>query len=633
VVAVELLLSPGHHLTATWLSAALVVMAALSAVVWLLRGRPAPPSFRPAFAACREAVRDPVVAVLAVAVLGGLAYASALIIGTAPNDYDALWYHLARAAFWKQQHAIAYIPAANDARLNGFPPNGEIADSFTMILGRSERFVGFVQFSALVAATIAIGGIARRIGLSVRQALFGALLFATLPVVVLQSTTALNDLVFAALLLCSAYFLFTWTRVSLALAALALGVAIGTKITALLGLPLLAVLGAVLYPRRRWPALLLVGAGGVALGSYWYLFNLAKTGRLGGRFAQPQQAVFVQKGNTYSFAGTVAHLMRLVIDAVDPSGAAGRDRFLYLVGAAVVLVLGIRGRRRFGWISIVVAVALAALPLAFRVIDHELLHAYQKLWVTLDRPDLAFLGYDKHLTAPSPFQSWYGAVGLLLVLGGFVLVWRGIRRGTLPRVAIVLALAPVVWIVLQAVTTFYSIFDGRYAIFGVALAAAVWGLVLPFRPLAWAATAVAVTALVLVLVHYDEKPSGVNVLGGSAPTSVWDMSRAQVLGRFLHPGETDVLATLERQARKGDTIAIAIRREDASYPYFGSRLDRRVVFTGNLRTGVVRQTPTGATWLVLAPHFSLGSPRSAHAQSRSWRRVAGRRGWTLYRRV
>src|SRR5206468_11077020 len=141
-----------------------------------------------------DAMRDPLLAVLAVAVAGGLAYVAALIVGTAPNDYDVLWYHLARAAFWKQQHAVAYIHGANDARLNGFPPNAEIAQTLTMVLGNTERFAGFVQLSALLVTMTAIAGMARRIGLSVRQALFAALLFATLPVVVLQSSASLNDL-------------------------------------------------------------------------------------------------------------------------------------------------------------------------------------------------------------------------------------------------------------------------------------------------------------------------------------------------------------------------------------------------------------------------------------------------------
>src|SRR5262249_51415630 len=210
IVVVSLLLSPGRWLSQTNLLWTLLVVLAVAAGLWYGLGRPRAPSFRAARAACREALRDPLVAILAVAVAAAsrdrvavaaaIGYVAALIVGTAPNDYDALWYHLARAAFWKQQHAVAYIAGANDARLNGFPPNAEILDAFTMILGKTERFVGFVQLSALLAAMVAVAGIARRIGLTVPHALFGALLFGTLPVVILQSATALNDLVFGALL-------------------------------------------------------------------------------------------------------------------------------------------------------------------------------------------------------------------------------------------------------------------------------------------------------------------------------------------------------------------------------------------------------------------------------------------------
>src|SRR5581483_3437995 len=305
VVVIELLLSPGRDLTRSWLLAVLGGAVVVSAGAWLAAGRPALPPAGPALAAAREALRDPLVAILAVALLGAFGYVSALIVGTAPNDYDVLWYHLARAAFWKQQHAVAYIPHANDARLNGFPPNAEIAASFSMILGNTERFAGFVQLSSLVAATVAIGGSARTSGLTVRQAAFGALLFATLPVVILQSATSLNDLVFSACLAVCAYFLFTWSRVSLWLLVLALGLAIGTKITALLGLPVLALLGAFLYPRRRWPVLVGVGALGTLLGSPWYLLNYATTHSLDGKLANPKNATTITHGDTYSIAGVV----------------------------------------------------------------------------------------------------------------------------------------------------------------------------------------------------------------------------------------------------------------------------------------------------------------------------------------
>jgi hypothetical protein len=620
IIVVMLLLSPGHWLTAGHLGIVILVVAGVTAIGTRVVPGWAPPPLP--LRSAREALRDRINLVLAVAVLGGLGYVAALIIGTAPNDYDVLWYHLARAAFWKQQHAVGYIPNVNDARLNGFPPNAEIADSFTMILSKSDRFVGFVQLTSLLAGMTAIAGIARRIGLSVRQALFGALLFATLPVVILQSATALNDLVFGSFLVICAYFLLTWTRMTLALATLALGLAIGTKVTALLGLPMLALFAFVYLPRKRWPALVLVGVAGTVLGSYWYLYNLAKTKHLGGQLGQPAHSTTVEHGNTYSVAGVIAHFVRLLIDAVDPSGAIGRDRFVYLIGAGIVLALGIRGRKRFGWISIALAVALAALPIAFRAIDHGLLHGYQKALVTLHRHNLAFLGYDKHLTQASPFQSWYGPAGVMLVIGGFVLVWRARRR--LPRVAWVLAAAPVVWLALQALTTFYSLFDGRYVVFGVALAAVVWGLLLAHRPLAWATCTVAVTAMALSLVHYDEKPSGVNILGGSAPTSVWDMSRAQVMAHFLHRGEDTIVATLDKQAKKGQTILLVVRRNDVSYPFFGQNVDRKVEFLGP-RIALPQ-------WVVFAP----GEPNGTVAVNfigRGVRQVVNENGWRLYKLV
>ena len=70
VVVIELLLSPGHDLTQTWLLAVLAGVTVGAAALWVALGRPSPPPFRPALAACREAVRDPLVLVLAVAVLG-----------------------------------------------------------------------------------------------------------------------------------------------------------------------------------------------------------------------------------------------------------------------------------------------------------------------------------------------------------------------------------------------------------------------------------------------------------------------------------------------------------------------------------------------------------------------------------
>ena len=58
---------------------------------------------------------------------------------------------------------------------------------------------------------------------------------------------------------------------------------------------------------------------------------------------------------------------------------------------------------------------------------------------------------------------------------------------------------------------------------GVALSAATWGIVRPFRAAAIAIVAVATTTLLLVFVNYEEKPAGIRLLEGPSRESIWTM--------------------------------------------------------------------------------------------------------------
>ena len=117
------------------------------------------------FEALRTGLREPIVAALAIAAAIGLAYSVVLGVLTPPNDWDAMSYHLARAALWIQQDAVAYVEHSPYAPINAYPPNAEIGALFTLILGHSDQYVGFVQYSALLAAATATYGIARRVGI------------------------------------------------------------------------------------------------------------------------------------------------------------------------------------------------------------------------------------------------------------------------------------------------------------------------------------------------------------------------------------------------------------------------------------------------------------------------------------
>jgi hypothetical protein len=623
IIVGALALSPFDAMTRGGLLIASLILLIFAGAFWLLRGRPSAPSLRRALGAGMEAVRDPVVAVLAVAVGGALAYSTALAVATTETSFDANWYHLARAAFWRQQHAVGYISHANNPRLNVFPPGAEIVSSWTMTLNGGGRFASLFQIVALIATMLAIAGIGRRAGLDHRAAAFGALLFASLPVVALQAPAALNDIAVASFVVIAVYFLLSNARGALGLGALALALAIATKVTALLALPLLAVLAVALSPRRRWPSIAVAGAAGIVVGGLWYVLNLVEKGQL---------IPTVDPGRTsHSHASAAikipAQLARLAIDAVDSSGSVGRDRYLYTVAAAVLLVLGaqsaVRRGSRAAAVGAICAAGVVLVPLAFPAAYDFLLRAYQHVLVDRRQEALAFLAWGRDPTHPSAEQSWYGPLGLLAFLAAFPLAVREIRRGALGAGALSLLLAPVLITVTIAAVIGYSEFHGRYLMAAVALAASTWGLLLRVRPLAVAATAIATVTLALVVVHNDEKPAGFSVLGGKSPASTWTMSRDEALAKAMG-GAAGSLLAFDRRAADGATVGLRIGPFYISYPYFGADLHHRVVFIGDSGEGLSRHVD----WLVVAPGLKVNTCTAG------WQEVPSERaGWQLYRRV
>ena len=266
ILALALGLSTIGHLGRTELAIGLLAALVPAVTVWVACGRPRPPSLGPACRTLGESLRDPALATLSVTVGIALVYAIALGVGTPQNEWDSMSYHLTRAAYWIQQGSASYIPGAFDARVNVNPPNAEIGQLSTILLGGDDRFVWVPQLTAIPAAMLAIFGIGRRAGIAERGAIFGALVFACLPVVLLQASTAMNDLVIASFFATATYFALGTGRRSATGAALGLALGFGTKLSAPLLLPvyLLVVLAA---RRRRTLDNALIVVAGIALGS------------------------------------------------------------------------------------------------------------------------------------------------------------------------------------------------------------------------------------------------------------------------------------------------------------------------------------------------------------------------------
>jgi 4-amino-4-deoxy-L-arabinose transferase-like glycosyltransferase len=250
--------------------------------------------------------RAPALAILATPTLLAGLIGAALAVWVPPNDWDSVVYHMSRVGYYLQFRSLDHYPTSNIHQVL-YPANAEILILWTVAFLRSARLANTIELAAWVVATVAVYGLGRQIGLGARAALFGAGAFALLPQSILLSTTTKNDLVLTSFLAVSVFFLFDASRRpgasdsppgapgvwagqpapssaraweacrGLILAGAALGLAIGTKGTAVLALPGLAVVGLVLFARqleRRVVAGVLLGGGAtVLLGAYMYVQN------------------------------------------------------------------------------------------------------------------------------------------------------------------------------------------------------------------------------------------------------------------------------------------------------------------------------------------------------------------------
>ena len=620
VVMLVLLLSPFGAVERPALLVGLALVCVIVVGIWGWRGRPRPEaSGLRRIGAILQTNR--VVALLAAVVTLALIYTVALIAGTAPNNGDSLAYHLARAAFWRQEGRVGYISDAYDERLNTFPPNGEIVLTLILEVTRSERAVGFVQFASALTCALGVFALARRVGSSEREAAFGALVFLTLPTVLLQASTTKNDLVLTALLLAATVFLMGHSRFpNLFLVALAVALALGTKVLAVFALPLLCLVAVGAQPPDRRAPRLLALVAGTAVGSYWYMVNIAETGRVLGHLTEHRSVVLHVQENVLTASA-------FVLDTFDLSGAVNADLFVYIVVGAVLVVSSILARRRdyidSGSALLRGGLFVAVIPFGVLMGSYLLWHVFETLDDVLEAPAgrLPVRRWVAPTEASESF-SWFGPVGLLLLFGILAATVVLARRHSLPRLAVLFALAPLLWLVFISLSLPYDRSEGRYFIFPIALSASLWGLVLRVPSAAWATCAMGATTAALSLVHFVEKPSGVRLFEGDVPETIWGAERWRV--HSVHQPRTPRMALRFLSELPHDaSVALALGYNDFGYPAFGPNLKRHVELI-----------PAGSSSRLSESEWLLANSRRSREIDRTcWRVViTSPEGWVGFRR-
>jgi hypothetical protein len=210
-------------------------------------------------------------------------------------------------------------------------------------------------------------------------------------------------------------------------------------------------------------------------------------------------------------------------------------------------------------------------------------------------------------TIASDTASWFGPMGLPLIVATAVVTTMLVRRRSLAASAFAAAYAPAAWLLLVAVTLTYHPWQGRFFIFPVAMSAALWGLALRVRPLAWSLVAVASITGLLSLVHYAEKPSGARLIESTHVRSVWRMPRWEVQSTH-DPELAPVWRYLDEQVPSDASLALALGPNDFGFPAFGPHLERHVTLVPNGSTA--RDIRAG--WLFANPQ------RSAEIDATCW---------------
>jgi hypothetical protein len=552
VVLSTIVLSLFGAFTRTGLLGAEAVFAVAGTAAWAMRGRPSPPAVgRPSWrGAWAHARAQPAVAVLVVAAGLALLLQLVMAVAVAPSNWDSMTYHLSRAAYWLQDHSAEHFRGGSVRQLDS-PPNGEILQAWTMAMSGGDRLVAVVQWLSLVGVACCIYTGARLLRFGRGPAIFAAALFVVLPQPILQASSTQNDLITALFVVATAVFGARGLRDrhpgDLAVAALAAGVAVGTKGTALALAPALAIiLVAAAWGYRTSPRMVAAAAAGtvvaiLALGSFGYVLNAQDHGSPFGDIAGKTQRESSAGGNAIRVLWTFADLPGVAAPWVNTvtqrvAGKVGADR------------LQIPNRFAFGLDNGVSEDTSAFGPVG---------------WLLLF-PLLLYFAFARRAG-----PARYVAIAALVAVAGFALAFE------------------------------YNIWVGRLLLPAVALAAPLFAALALRNAAAALTTALALLVLAPCLVQNPSKPLVPDL---PAKTVLHRDRMAQVT--VMRPEMAAVIAAVDDRLGPRGALAFAGDEDSWDYPFFGPHLQRRVIrfrAPARLTQPELRRLGVGAVLFANAP--------------------------------
>jgi len=177
-----------------------------------------------------------------------------LTIFVPTDNMDSLTYRLARVALWSQNGSLSHF-ATTSIRQLCFPINFEIILLWSFIFLKRDFLVLFPSFLSYFGCLGLIFGYLKYFKVSTKRILWTVLVTASIPIFILEASSAQSDL-FMGFLLMSAFYLLVYSiREKEAVPAIFVGlsyaIAIGAKSTAFLFVPVFALATVLIYIKEK----------------------------------------------------------------------------------------------------------------------------------------------------------------------------------------------------------------------------------------------------------------------------------------------------------------------------------------------------------------------------------------------
>jgi hypothetical protein len=165
--------------------------------------------------------------------LAGIGVVVALVgvtaVASAPNNWDAMAYHMSRVAQWMNNRDVGLYPTFYSVQL-WMSPWAEYAMLHLDVLYGNDRLVNLVELLSMIGTITGVSLIAQELGADKSGQLFAAVAVTALPEGVLEASGAMNTYVGAFWIVVAVYYLLRWNKQQSWAIACAMGASVGLAI-------------------------------------------------------------------------------------------------------------------------------------------------------------------------------------------------------------------------------------------------------------------------------------------------------------------------------------------------------------------------------------------------------------------